>query len=580
MAISTLPEKGDFLRVKKASRLKKIRYWKSSLKCLLKNPFVLEIVKHFKNHLSPYRHPVERGLWCLINILAILAMIYMIIDATDEYKKSPTVTTAELHKYPIQKIDFPGISICNVNRISKKAVIDLAEELLDFPTTTYVANVTVDDLTEMLSYLGYLYHFEIRWESSEKLKLLHTILERGYNGYNVKRIMKRLAPTCRGQLRRCSWAGRHQICEDIFYVKTTRNGYCCTFNYGRRDGAFGSAQRDIFASQRVERSKNTGPQFGLSILLNPQLEDYSFSILPSNGFQILIHSSLDYPDATSGSLQEILVSPKTENFVSLEAISVYAIPAVKDYDVLERDCFFSSEQSSKFQGYYSYSDCIVLCRMEDVIKICKCLPFFYPSLENKATLRTCNLMDLHCLFQFEERWINLKPRIERPMVPFTKAGSSESWKYLNCNCLPTCEHFSYSAYTSSIPINVSELVYDRERFIIRNHSLVHIFFGQPESIRLRQDVLFYWYELMSCYGGICSFFLGLSIINFIEVLHKLISYCMSEATETIQEEIKANEDVKPKESTLYWHEITGAAAYNDKRIRSFQLELKSLPHVN
>lgn len=38
-----------------------------------------------------------------------------------EFDKTPTVITLESTNYPINDIEFPGIAICDVNRISKKA---------------------------------------------------------------------------------------------------------------------------------------------------------------------------------------------------------------------------------------------------------------------------------------------------------------------------------------------------------------------------------------------------------------------------------------------------------------------------
>lgn len=42
---------------------------------------------------------------------------------------TPTVTIVESTHYPTYKIPFPGVTVCNVNKISKKAIIALAKEL-------------------------------------------------------------------------------------------------------------------------------------------------------------------------------------------------------------------------------------------------------------------------------------------------------------------------------------------------------------------------------------------------------------------------------------------------------------------
>lgn len=124
-----------------------------------------------------------------------------------------------------------------------------------------------------------------------------------------------LSPKCRSMLRKCSWEGKDQACDDIFLLRKTQNGYCCTFNYARRNDGFGrccsfacrlysynsyvifrspltlfcrtsSAQNDVFASQHIERSTNIGPEYGLSVLLDPRLDDRFYKILPIDGFKV------------------------------------------------------------------------------------------------------------------------------------------------------------------------------------------------------------------------------------------------------------------------------------------------------
>lgn len=42
---------------------------------------------------------------------------------------TPTVTVVESTHYPTYKIPFPGVTVCNVNKFSKKAIMALAKEL-------------------------------------------------------------------------------------------------------------------------------------------------------------------------------------------------------------------------------------------------------------------------------------------------------------------------------------------------------------------------------------------------------------------------------------------------------------------
>jgi hypothetical protein len=43
--------------------------------------------------------------------------------------RKPLIVTMESSTYPISDIDFPAVAICNVNRISKKALVEYAKEM-------------------------------------------------------------------------------------------------------------------------------------------------------------------------------------------------------------------------------------------------------------------------------------------------------------------------------------------------------------------------------------------------------------------------------------------------------------------
>lgn len=60
--------------------------------------------------------------------------------------------------------------------------------------------------------------------------------------YSTKKrssVSQQLSPKCRFMLRKCSWGGKDQVCDDIFLLRKTQDGYCCTFNYARRNDGFG-----------------------------------------------------------------------------------------------------------------------------------------------------------------------------------------------------------------------------------------------------------------------------------------------------------------------------------------------------
>lgn len=64
---------------------------------------------------------------------------------------------------------------------------------MEFENTLTNANLTLPELTNMLQLLDQLYRHQVNEEDKEMTEFLHRILEQGYKGYNVNRIMMRVS---------------------------------------------------------------------------------------------------------------------------------------------------------------------------------------------------------------------------------------------------------------------------------------------------------------------------------------------------------------------------------------------------
>ncbi|XP_031782149.1 uncharacterized protein LOC103316763 isoform X2 [Nasonia vitripennis] len=115
--------------------------------------------------------------------------------------------------------------------------------------------------------------------------------------------------------------------------------------------------------------------------MEPFLDDYLFPILPVSGWKITIFSPSDYPDNTSGGVSDALISPQTENFLELNGDSFFSEKAVHNVDIEQRKCIFHSDAAALYDSY-TYSDCIVNCRVNDIHATCGCRPFVYPRRSN------------------------------------------------------------------------------------------------------------------------------------------------------------------------------------------------------
>lgn len=68
--------------------------------------------------------------------------------------------------------------------------------------------------------------------------------------------------------------------------------------------------------------------------------------------------------------------------------------------LLQRKCLFRDEYAKEFMNMYSYSACLVKCRIQSVQSLCKCTPYFFPSGVPTST-PVCTLKNLKCLDKYK-----------------------------------------------------------------------------------------------------------------------------------------------------------------------------------
>lgn len=116
------------------------------------------------------------------------------------------------------------------------------------------------------------------------------------------------------------------------------------------------------------------------------LENYCIKISENcHIFQIIVFNPHDFPDGSSGGVTEVLAMPQTETYVDVTAASFFSTSYVERFPREKRKCIFAKETQTKYGGtLYTYSDCIVDCKANEMYKLCGCRPFFYPRRGNEC----------------------------------------------------------------------------------------------------------------------------------------------------------------------------------------------------
>ncbi|CAK1552337.1 unnamed protein product [Leptosia nina] len=382
---------------------------------------------------------LQRLTWVVIFCIMLTSMVYYLHNIWYESLGKPLIVTMESSTYPISKIDFPAVALCNINRISKKALINFSKGVHSFAKH----NESLAEVYEFCSQLGRLIDY------TYNASLRNHPLMASFNAYmnssrQIINVMKMLAPSCDEQLLMCYWAGKLVDCKTAFSVRRTPHGHCCVFNYIL---AYDSADKPDQTLDNAKKQSQAGLYNGLALVVNPMVEDYHYRIYNMMGFEILLFDPTHFPDPSGGRVIQRSAQPDQVVMIKVTSTKQIATTEVRKYPQTTRKCLFHDERQKKFSNMYSYSACIVSCRIRTIQSLCKCTPFYLPVLLKQK--RVCSYDDLKCLNKYKEKFFYLYP-----MGSTDVSGLEiELVDSLLCpDCLPDCEHTQHFTEHLKLPL--------------------------------------------------------------------------------------------------------------------------------
>ncbi|XP_056643588.1 sodium channel protein Nach-like [Diorhabda sublineata] len=500
--------------------------------------FCLSTALHgYKFIVLPKRTFLERCFWITICLLALLTALTLFSLAYTNVQNYPMITVTDSNNYPIWHYDFPAVTICNHNKISKKKATILAKKL------TQKYNIDQEEVTQHIKLLYYLYEYKTHTKIPlANLTNFQYILDS--NNIVINKQLSDLAPTCEDFLVKCIWKGESQRCGNVFQRISTSYGYCCSFNlHALRNSTI--ARKDKY-QKNPRRVSGCTHETGLELLVNNKPKDYFASSFPAYGVDVLIHSPYTIPD---WNLQNNLIQMKTVNFLGLTPSITYCTKEVLDTSVEKRKCWYSHERNLIYYKRYNFNNCMVECRMNLTIQLCHCVPFFFiPNENNYATARLCNLKDVKCLTLIAD------------MVKSSMPGFVHSGKYHisdmergNCNCLPDCQTIDYTIESSqgvlSTEFSTNHLnVYTGIKLV--NHSVIRIYFNDLVGTKNRTDVRFNWHSLIAYFGGLLGLSMGFSLISAMEIVYFLSTRVLTTIKTKNNSEKKINPHLKNNKNSV------------------------------
>lgn len=92
-------------------------------------------------------------------------------------------------------------------------------------------------------------------------------------------------------------------------------------------------------------------------------------------FQVTFHNAQDYPAENNNAK---LLGVQEETLVQLTGNLIKCSSSVLELDAEQRQCAYDEELKLDYFQFYSPVNCLTECRMKYILKVCDCLPFYYP----------------------------------------------------------------------------------------------------------------------------------------------------------------------------------------------------------
>lgn len=215
------------------------------------------------------------------------------------------------------------------------------------------------------------------------------------------------------------------------------------------------------------------------------------------------------------------------------SITPFIHPWIQSFIHFNYCCIFS---------LYTRSECLLDCRLKNVIKLCGCIPVAYSDLYDAPD---CLLDDFNCLSIWIKQWM-------RGRGEFSTAKNDENLLVdPKCpDCLRKCyyvkyisttskaffdpddhnrmsERYSYLWVKSSTSflsilnhfVHTHATAFHSNRHNLRGHSIVHINFKHNRVLDFEKTVIYTWFDLFGIFGGLCGLTFGGSIISVIELIY-------------------------------------------------------------
>ncbi len=432
-----------------------------------------------------------KTLWSIFLLFSVGYCIHNIYSEIKLYFNYEYVT--HLETVIEMPTPFPTISICNINPLITKRGEFLVKKLFkeEYDLDLKNHSLTPIELIEKLDYINLKARLNafLPEYGDESRKLL---------GYELEEI-----------LIECFY--NHHICshKDFVWYYSLNYGNCYQFNSG-----FDSSGNQV----PIEKSYKPGAENGLSLMFFLGESKNRFTSTWSTGLKIFIHNNSVTPSRFEGTD----VKPTTSTNIGVKRTFEYKLPRPYsqciDFTDYKGSDIYKFMQISRYQ--YRQKDCFALCLQKDIIETCDCYDLNYQRLAN---VTPC-LRDGQLKCANEEYLKYIKENINEKCSVYCPLECDEvMYDYtISSSDYPT--EYAYEILKSDIHVSrVSNLTYSKFK---ERSLMINIYYSQLNYLAITQLKKFEFMDLLASIGGLLGFFVGMSLLSFIELAEILMEIIM------------------------------------------------------
>uniref|UniRef100_A0A6I9M077 Bile acid-sensitive ion channel n=1 Tax=Peromyscus maniculatus bairdii TaxID=230844 RepID=A0A6I9M077_PERMB len=429
--------------------------------------FAISTSFHGIYNIAQNQSRVRKVLWLSVVLGSVSLLVWQVYSRLVNYFTWPTTTSIEVQY--VEKIEFPAVTFCNLNRFQTEAVSK-------FGIIVFLWDV-VSKVLRLQEISGN------HTESSETLDFVTS-----HQNFSITEFVKNNGFFLnQDTLLHCDFFGKPCGPKDFKHV-FTEYGNCFTFNHGE----------NIQSKNKVSLSGR-----GLKLLFNVHQEEFTDNPMPGfadAGIIFVIHSPKKEPQFDGLGLSSPVGMHARVTMRQLKTVHQEYPWGECNPDIKLRD----------FTTYSTYS-CLKECKAQHIQQQCGCLPFLLPGNGVECDL----LKHYNCV---------------SPILDHIELKGLCTMGTHNSSCPVSCEEteypatVSYSTFPSQRALKfLAKKLNQSQEYLRENLVNIEINYSDLNYKITQQQKAVSVPELLADVGGQLGLFCGASLITIIEIIEYVLT---------------------------------------------------------